>query len=139
MGLVLEALELLLDALVEPPGTDTGGGVPEPALQARAAWADLVLRRAFASLDETGPPPYEGRGPEETLRTGARTWSGLEQAENGREAALAIAGLSADELRAALLAAVHERVRETRRPEDATKWIEAMSAFTEWWRPQDLL
>jgi hypothetical protein len=65
-------------------------------------------------------------------------WAAIDESATGREAALAIAGLSADDLRAALLAAVLERV-ETRRPAEAGKWREALSNFTEWWRPQDLL
>jgi hypothetical protein len=129
---VFETLELLLDGII---GSDLRG---HDELETRVAWADFVLRRAFASLTEGQTPAPSEQGPGETLRRGARVWAAIDEAATGREAALAIAGLSPDDLRAALLAAVLERV-ETRRPAEAGKWREALSNFTEWWRPQDLL
>lgn len=129
---VFETLELLLDGLLSSDLTST------EELAKRAAWADFVLRRAFAGLGEEPRPAVEQRGPEEALRRGGRIWTALDQADSGREAALAIAGLPPDDLRAALLAAVLEHV-ESRRPGDAGKWVEALASFTEWWRPQDLL
>lgn len=129
---VFEALELLLDGLA---GTDMGG---DEELARRAAWADFVLRRAFDAITAGSPLPPEQRGPGETLNRGGRVWTALDQSQSGREAALSIAGLPPDDLRASLLAAALERIR-ARSPEDAEKWVEALSNFTEWWRPQDLL
>jgi hypothetical protein len=129
---VFETLELLLDGLLR---SDLSG---QDELERRAAWADFVLRRAFSALEENHPPAQEERGPAEILQRGARVWAAIDESDTGREAALAIAGLSPDDLRAALLVAVLERVEE-RRPADAGKWRKALSTFTEWWRPQDLL
>jgi hypothetical protein len=129
---VFETLELLLDGLL------SSGLSGEEELGRRAAWADFVLRRAFSGLAEDRPPVHEQSGPEEALRRGGRVWTALDQSNTGREAALVIAGLASDDLRAALLAAVVERVR-ARSPEEVDSWLEALSSFTEWWRPQDLL
>jgi hypothetical protein len=128
---LFEALELLLDGLLRSDLSD------QEELERRAAWADFILRRAFAALAEKHPPPEE-RGPADMLQRGSRVWTAIDESGSGREAALAIAGLSSDDLRAALLAAALERF-EALRPADASKWREALSNFTEWWRPQDLL
>jgi hypothetical protein len=129
---VFETLELLLDGII---GSDLHG---QEELDKRVAWADFVLRRAFSALADHGAPAQPELGPEETLRRGARVWAAIDQSGSGREAALAIAGLTPDDLRAALLAAVLERV-ETQGPAEAAKWRKALASFTEWWRPQDLL
>ncbi|MEA2431180.1 MAG: hypothetical protein QOF65_406 [Thermoleophilaceae bacterium] len=129
---VFETLELLLDGMLSSNLSS------EDELGRRAAWADFVLRRAFSGLAEDRPPVPEQRGPEEMMRRGARVWAALDQSSTGREAALAIAGLPPDDLRAALLAAALDRVK-TYSPDGAEKWLDALSGFTEWWRPQDLL
>jgi hypothetical protein len=133
-GAVLEALELVLDGLARSPMLE----IP-PELETRVEWADFALHRALTSVEASPPPEPRVRGAQQTLEVGARTWTAVEEAHNGREAALTIAALSLDELKAALLAAADARVTATRRAEEAEKWKTALAEFSDWDHPEDLL